>query len=368
MSFQAPLFLWGLLLVPAALAAYLFAQRRRARYAVRFTNLDLLANLVPAMPAWRRHVPAACYLLALAALLVSLARPRATIPVPRDAATVVMVLDISGSMDAADVQPTRLGAARAAAKRFLDQLPPRFRVALVSFSSGVNVASLPTTDRAAVRRALDRLHAEGGTAMGDAIERAVELAQSARQPDGVAGGDPVPSSRTPATTPPGLAPVPAMSAGAPPATPPGSTPAAGANGAPARVPAAILLLSDGASNTGRLQPLEAAQQAQQAGIPIYTIALGTPDGTLASQDRFGRQHLTPVPPDPATLQQIAEITGGQFFSAPTARDLQAVYQQIGSSIGFTPQREEITFAFAAAGAAFLAAGGALALLWFNRFP
>ncbi len=359
MSFEAPLFLWGLLLVPAALAAYLLAQRRRARYAVRFTNLDLLANLVPATPAWRRHVPAACYLLALAALLVSLARPRATIPVPRDAATVVMVMDISGSMDAAGVQPTRLGAARAAAKRFLDQLPPRFRVALISFSSGVNVASPPTTDRAAVRHALDGLHAEGGTAMGDAIERAVEVAQLARQPDGVAGGDPVLGSRAPTATLPGSTPVPATPAGAPPAAGPGAS---------APVPAAILLLSDGASNAGRLQPLEAAQQAQQAGIPIYTIALGTPDGTLVSQDRFGRQHLTPVPPDPATLQQIAETTGGQFFSAPTARDLQAVYQQIGSSIGFIPEQEEITFVFAAAGAAFLAAGGTLALLWFNRFP
>ncbi len=368
MSFEAPLFLWGLLLIPAALIAYLLAQRRRTRYAVRFTNLDLLANLVPATPAWRRHVPAACYLLALAALLVSLARPRATIPVPRDAATVVMVMDISGSMDAADVQPTRLGAARAAAKRFLDQLPPRFRVALISFSSGVNVASPPTTDRAAIRHALDGLHAEGGTAMGDAIERAVEVAQSARQPDGVTGGDlVVPGSRAPTATLPGSTPVPATPAGAPSATQPGNAPAAGP-GAQVPVPAAILLLSDGASNAGRLQPLEAAQRAQQAGIPIYTIALGTPDGTLVSQDRFGRQHLTPVPPDPSTLQQIAETTGGQFFSAPTARDLQAVYQQIGSSIGFIPEQEEITFVFAAAGAAFLAAGGALALLWFNRFP
>jgi Ca-activated chloride channel family protein len=373
MSFAAPAFLWGLLLVPAAVAAYALAQRRRARYAVRFTNLDLLANLVPKTPGWRRHAPAALYLLSLAALLMALARPRAIVPVPRDTATVVMVMDVSGSMMASDVQPTRLGAARAAAQSFLDRLPARFRVALVSFASNTRLVVPPTTDRGAVGRALDGLRAEGGTAMGDGIERALDVVQTAQTPglgDAPAGRPSAPGT-LPGSVPlrpgglatPGAAPAPTPAAGAGRATP-------GAPGAPGadRIPAAVLLLSDGANSAGWTQPLEAAARAEQLGIPVYTIALGTPGGVLETQDRFGRRQRTAVPPDDATLQRIAETTGGQFFTAPTAEDLRSVYQQIGSRIGFDQVEQEITFAFAAAGAAFLVAGGALGLAWFNRFP
>jgi Ca-activated chloride channel family protein len=373
MSFITPGLLWGLLLLPLAVAAYLLAQRRRHKYAVRFTNVDLLANLVPKTPAWRRHVPAALYLAALGALVVSLARPQTLVPVPKERATVVMVMDVSGSMAATDVQPNRLTAAKAAGTSFLDRLPAQFRVSLVSFSTVAQALTPPTTDRRAVKGALNALRAEGGTAMGDAIVRALDVAQTVDPTlaagEGRAGTPGVPGATA---TPPGRPsfPLPGSSArpGATPAVP-SPTPAGGADAAEADEPApvAILLLSDGASTSGRTQPLDAAAQAQRLGIPIYTIALGTPTGTVEIRDRGFRQ-LVPVPPDEVTLRRIASITGGAFFSAPTEADLKAVYQDIGSRIGFDYELQEITFGFAAAGAALLAAGGALGLLWFNRFP
>lgn len=357
MTFLSPALLWGLLLIPAALATYVMVQRRRTRYAIRFTNLDLLADLIPQRPAWRRHLPAALYLAALVSLLVSLARPQALVPVPKEQATVVMVMDTSGSMAASDVQPNRISAARSAGKTFLDQLPTQFRVAIVSFSSTAQTLVRPTTDRVAAREALDRLRADGGTAMGDGLVRALDLARAS---PAVADAQ-RPAATTPAATPalPGGARGPAVPT---PTVPP--TPAAqpGAD-EPERAPVAILLLSDGANTAGAVQPLAAARQAQALGIPVYTIALGTPTGALEVQGR----RIT-VPPDEATLRQIAEITGGQYFGAPSARDLQAVYKDIGSRIGYTQEPREVTAAFAAAGALLLAAGGTLALVWFNRFP
>ena len=161
MTFAAPELLIALALVPLALIGYLLIQRRRTRYAVRFTNVDLLANLVPRVPSWRRHLPAVLYLSALAALLLSLARPQAMVPVPKEQATVVMVVDTSGSMAATDVQPNRLVAAQQAGKAFLDVIPPKFRVALVSFNSITQTLLRPTTDRQAARDALDELRADG---------------------------------------------------------------------------------------------------------------------------------------------------------------------------------------------------------------
>jgi Ca-activated chloride channel family protein len=181
-SAEWPGLLWTLLLVPVALAAYLLAQRRRSRYTVRFTNLDLLANVVSAKPGWRRHVPPAFYLLALAALLVSLARPQAMAMVPKEQATIVLVMDVSGSMNATDVQPTRLVSSQRAATTFIEQLPEKFRVGIVSFASTAQTLTRPTTDRAAVHEAVASLHAEGATAMGDGIERALDVKRPPTMP------------------------------------------------------------------------------------------------------------------------------------------------------------------------------------------
>ncbi|HEX2513483.1 MAG TPA: VWA domain-containing protein, partial [Chloroflexota bacterium] len=357
MTFASPLLLWGLLLIPLALGAYVLAQRRRARYAVRFTNLDLLANLIPRTAGWRRHVPALLYLAALAALLLSLARPRMMVPVPKEQATVVMVLDTSGSMAATDVQPSRMAAAQQAGKSFLDVLPPKFRVAVVSFNSVTQTLLRPTTDRRAAREALDSLRADGGTAMGDGLLRGLQLTElslpaGAGQPGqpGQPGAPRLPGA--PGTPTPVPSPTPQ------PTPQPGATPSD-----PERLPAAILLLSDGASTSGATQPLQAARTAQEMGVPVYAIALGTPGGTV---NIMGRRLA--VPPDERTLRQIAEITGGQYFAAPSARDLEAVYRDIGSRIGYIEEPREVTSFFAGAGAVLLAAGGALSLVWLNRFP
>ena len=339
--FLWPVALWGLLLVPIALAAYLVAQRGRRRHAARFGNPHLLPNLVPSAPGWRRHLPVAFYLLALIGLLTGLARPQTVMAVPREEATVVMVMDTSFSMGAVDVQPDRLSAAKAAANRFLDALPAPLQVALVSFSNGAQLRTAPTTDRSSVHLALDTLRPDGATAMGDAIALSVGVAESALGA-GTAG--------TPAATP----------------TPRGSSATSPAS--PAQRPAAVLLLSDGSNTAGQRQPLEAAARAQQLGIPIYTIALGTAAGTIESPDAPGTGQRMSVPPDEQTLQQVAQLTGGKFFKAPTAADLQAVYQDLGSRVGYAEEQQEVTYAFAAAGAALLAVGATLALLWFNRFP
>jgi Ca-activated chloride channel homolog len=342
MTFETPLLLWGLLALPLALPAYVFSQRRRARYAVRFTNLDLLANVVQRTPGWRRHLPAALYLLALGALIVSLARPHATVLVPREEATVILAMDISGSMNATDVTPSRMDAAKQAATSFGRQLPNSFRIGLVSFASSANTVLMPTSDRTAVTSAINSLQAEGGTAMGDAIERALAVNRAVT-----------------ASSPPTATPLPRS----------GSATATTSVQAPRQdqPPTVILLLSDGASTTGRVEPLDAARDAKQVGIPIYTIALGT-EGGVVDVPIAGRPRRLAVPPDPATLRQIADATGGRFFSAPNEQDLQAVYRNLASRVGFAPEQREITAAFAGAALVLMASGGALAVWWFNRFP
>ena len=337
MSAEWPGLLWTLLLVPVALAAYLLAQRRRSRYTVRFTNLDLLANVVSAKPGWRRHVPPAFYLLALAALLVSLARPQALALVPKEQATVILVMDVSGSMNATDVEPTRLLSSQRAATAFVEDLPEKFRVGIVSFASTAQTLTRPTTDRVAVYGAIDSLHAEGATAMGDGIERALDVKRPPTPPSSGSSARPSPS---------------------PPA------PQGGADEAPL----VVLLLSDGANTQGRTQPMEAAADAKELGVPVFTIALGTDRGMVDVPDETGNMRRIPVPPDTLTLQRIAETTGARFFAAPSNSDLKEVYRELGSKIGLVKEKQEITVVFAATGLLFLVAGAAMSLVWFSRFP
>ena len=342
MTFASPELLVALLLVPLAIAAYLVVQRRRSRYAVRFTNVDLLANIAPRRPAWRRHVPPALYLVAIAALVLALARPSMMVPVPREEATIILTMDVSSSMRATDVAPTRLAAAKAAATDFIEQLPDSFRVGLVEFSTAPRISVEPTTDRELLREALDNLRADGGTAMGDAIVTALEAAGLV----GRGGGAPSP-----------MAPSPSPSAG------PSSSPAADE---PPLV--ATVLLSDGANSTGLLEPLEAAEQSAALGVPAYTIALGTPDGVVDLPNRRGQLERIEVPPDPDTLAAVAEITGGRFFEAPTSDDLAQIYESLGSRVGFTNEEREVTQLFAAAALVAVLGGAGLASFWFNRFP
>jgi Ca-activated chloride channel homolog len=355
MSFLAPQLLLGLLLVPVAIGAYVWTQRRRSRYAVRFTNLELLANLAPKRPGWRRHLPPALYLAAIGGLLFALARPTMLVNVPREDATVILGIDVSGSMTAVDVSPTRLDAAKSAATAFLDQLPAGVRVGLVAFSSQPRTLVEPTADRQTVRTAIDGLVAKGGTAMGDALNAMLDVAENVQKAD--AG----------ATTPgPATAPTPGPSSS--PGSGAAATPAPSAGTATDTPLVAGILLSDGANSTGSTDPLDAANRASTLGVPIYTIALGTPTGQVQVQNDQGELVTVDVPPDRATLANIAEVTGGTAFDAPTSADLQAVYDHLQSRIGYVPETQEVTSAMAAAALVCVVAGAGLASLWFGRLP
>jgi Ca-activated chloride channel family protein len=337
-SFDSPYLLLSLLAVPAAIGIYLLAERRRMRYAIRFTNLEVLAGIVPRR-AWRRYIPPVLFLLALTSLCLALARPHVKTSVLKDQATVILVIDVSGSMQAKDVKPTRLLAAQAAARAFLEHAPKGLRVGLIAFAGEPEVAAPPTTDHKLVIQSLDSLDmfpGFGGTAIGDALAAAVQLGQQAVQ--------------------------------APP-KPPGQTiayviPTASQSGAS---PVSILFLSDGSQTRGTLQPLDGAARAKAASIPVYTFALGTPGGTLSRG--FGPYARTiPVPPDPATLRAIAETTGGQFLAATSAEPLKAAYSRLGSKLGTKPGRTEVTYKFLGAAALLLLAAGLLSALWSPRLP
>ena len=332
MSFGHPLLLLTLLVVPAAILALRLAERRRMRYAVRYTNLDVLASVVGGRP-WRRYMPTGLALVALATLCVALARPHATSLVPKERATVILVLDVSGSMQAGDVRPSRLAAAQKAVRSFLDRVPPQVRVGLVAFSGDAQVAAVPTTDRALLRQSLDGIGtfpAFGGTAIGDALAVAVNLAKQA-----ISGGSTSLASFAAASDTKGLA--------------------------------SILFLSDGHQTRGFLEPLQGAQRAKDAGIPVYTVALGTPGGVV-TREWDGVARTIPVPPDPATLRAIAETTGGKFYEARNAGSLHAAYSKLGSSLGRAPGKTEVTYAFLIGAAGLLVAAGFLSALWSPRLP
>jgi Ca-activated chloride channel homolog len=356
MNFLAPQLLLGLLLIPVAIGAYVWTQRRRSRYAVRFTNVELLANLAPRRPGWRRHLPPALYLAAIGGLLFALARPTMVVNVPRDDATVILGIDISGSMTAVDVSPTRLDAAKSAATAFLDQLPAGVRVGLVAFSSQPRTLVEPTADRGTVRTAIDGLVAKGGTAMGDALNAMLDVAENVQKDDGAA----TPGAAT--------APTPTPSPSSSPAPGAAATPAPGAGTTTDTPLVAGILLSDGANSTGSTDPVDAANRASTLGVPIYTIALGTPTGQVQVQNDQGELVTVDVPPDRATLANIAEVTGGTAFDAPTSADLQAVYDHLQSRIGYVPETQEVTSAMAAAALVCVVAGAGLASLWFGRLP
>ena len=348
MTFATPLALLALPLIPLTILALVMARRRRIRYAIRYPALDVLAGVVE-RERRGRWIPAALLVLALTALLLGAARPMARVPVPRDEATVMLVIDVSGSMNADDVDPTRMEAAQRAATRFLDRLPERFQVGLVTFSSEAETLVPPTTDREAVRTALATLNANGGTAMGDGLARALDVIEAARQ-EAVGGPGPT-------TT------VDPNAHGATP-TPTTPDPPAEQRAVP---PAVTLLLSDGANSAGG-DPFVQADRARQLRVPVYTIALGTANGVLRQPNAFGGTRIQPVPPDPDSLARIAETSNGRFFQAPTSENLTAVYDSLGSRIGFRLEEREVTVAFTVAGLLLLAAAGALRARRGARLP
>ena len=322
MSFGEPILLFGLVLVPLAALAYLAMQGRKRREASAFANPALLPNLVTARPGLRRHLPPLLLMLALAVMVVALARPQRTVASPERAATVMMVTDISGSMNATDVEPNRLSAAVKSAKRLTDELPETFRLGLVTFSDFAEQRAAPSTDRAAVSSALDRLTAVGGTAMGLGLERGLEAAM---------------------------------------------TPVANEDGTGTRrLPAVLVLLSDGKDTQGGVGPIEVAEKARRAGIPIYAIALGTPDGEVEVQDSFGLTTRIQVPPDTETLKEIAKVSRGRFYEAADSAKLEEIYAGLGTRLSSKQVKEEVTVAFAGGALLLLLLGSGLSMAWFGR--
>jgi Ca-activated chloride channel family protein len=320
MTFQWPLALVALVAVPVVAALYVRRDRGRLSFARRFGNPALLPNLVVGPPRWRRHLPFAVLLAALAAMVVGVARPHATVSVPREEATVLLAIDVSRSMTATDVKPSRLGAARYAAEAFLRKVPKKFRVGVVAFGTRAFVALPPTEDRALAVRALRSLRPSEGTALGDAVSLAVRLAKRERLSDG--------------TLP----------------------------------PTAVLLLSDGAQQGGHVKPASAAQQARAARIPVSTISLGTASGTVTVTLTGGYNAIVRVPPNPQALQALAQATGGQSFTVRNDARLREVYERLGSRLGKRNENRELTDVFAGGSALLLLAGGALSVGWFRRVP
>jgi Ca-activated chloride channel family protein len=320
LSFADPLVLLGLLAIPLFALMYLAAERRRRAEAAAFAAPALQPSVAPRRPGWRRHVPLAIIGLALAALVVAAAKPQRTVAVPVERASIMLATDVSGSMTATDVQPNRLTAAKRAAFQFVASVPKQVNIGVMAFNQTPRVLQSPTRDREAVSGAIQRMSASGGTATGEAI--ATATAALSRAP-GVGQKPP---------------------------------------------PAAIVLLSDGASTSGQ-DPVSAAQAARKLKIPIYTVALGTPQGTIRTklpQRQGGGYTTTPVPPDPRTLEQIARASGGKFFPAETAGGLKTVYERLGSQLGTKDEKRQVTSAVAGGGLLLLMGGALMSLGLFGR--
>lgn len=317
MGFLHPGRLWWLLAVVALVAVYVVVQVvRRPAYAVRFTNLALLDVVAPKRPGWRRHLTAAAFAGGAVLLVVALAEPTREVQVPRERATVVLAIDTSLSMEATDILPSRLDAAKDAAGEFLDTVPETINVGLVSFAGTAAVVVSPTTDHDLVRRALDDLVLGEGTGIGEAIFAslaAIETVPDADDPD-----EPV--------------------------------------------PATVVVLSDGETTMGRANEV-AVEAAVDAAVPVSTIAFGTDEGLI-----FIEGEAIPVPPDLAAMQAIAEATGGVTFEAESEQELEAAYADLGSSVGFETQERPITEWFIGAALVALFGAAAMSLFWFARLP
>jgi Ca-activated chloride channel homolog len=316
MSFLAPTWLW--LLVPVALlaAGYIVLQFRKRRYAVRFTNVALLDKVAPRRPGWRRHLPAGLFVMAMVVLVIGAARPATEVEVPRERATIVLTIDTSLSMDADDVEPNRIEAAKQAAVAFLDRLPRTINVGLVSFHGIARVDVPPTTDRARVRSAILGLDLGEGTAIGEAIFASLDTLENVPEPAD----------------------------------------------AEEPVPGRIVLLSDGETTVGRSNQ-EAVDAAIEGEIPVSTIAFGTQTGEIQIDGE-----RVPVAVNEQALEDIADRTSGSFYTAVTEAELTEVYEDIGSSIGFVREEQDVTYRFVTYALLPLLAAAALSLVWFARLP
>jgi Ca-activated chloride channel family protein len=325
LSFGWPIALVGLVLVPVLAAAYVWNERRRKRAQAAFGNPALLPNVVDRSPGRLRALPVAVGLVGLAAMIVGVARPHATVSVPREEATIVLAVDVSRSMKATDVLPTRLDAARTAAREFLAEVPEKFRVAVVSFATRAAVGVAPTEDRSLVEAALDSLVPGEGTALGDAVALSLQVGRRDERAERGDKQEPPP-------------------------------------------PRAILVVSDGARDGGRVEPDRAAALAKEQGVPVYSVLVGTGDGVVEETLPGGLRRIIRVPPSPETLEKLSVETGGELFAAPDPEQLRRVYEELGSRLGSKEESREITDVFAAVATAFVLVAAALSAFLFRRVP
>ena len=341
MSFIWPTMLLSLLLLPVAVALYIRQQRRRRELIASYGSLGVVRE-IGGRPGggrrigWRRHTPPVLFLIALALLLVALARPQTTVSLPKVAGTVILAFDVSGSMAADDIKPTRMEAAKVAARDFVALQPQTVRVGVVAFSdSGITVQA-PTNDQGVVVAAINRLTPSTGTSLGNGILvslNTIATAESGEQTNYY-------RNLTPTVLP---------------------TPTPVAKGT--HTSAVIVVLTDG-ENTAMPDPLAAAKTAANRGVRIYTVGIGSPAGAVLKINGFSVQTQL----DEATLKQIAQATDGAYYNAPTAEDLQAIYGKLGSQLTIKPEKIEVTALFSGAGLLVLLIGGICSLLWFSRLP
>jgi len=315
-TFLSPVWLSLFVAVAVLALAYVLLQLRRTKYVARFSNVELLGSVAPRRPGWRRHLTFALLLVGLTVLTLGVARPSTAVRVPRDRATVMMAIDVSLSMEATDVLPSRIQAAQQAAKKFVDLIPARINLGLVSFGGSANVLVPPTVDRDSIKAAIEKLGLQESTAIGEAVYTSLDAIKVFSQAT-TAKGDKPP-------------------------------------------PARIVLMSDGANNKGR-KVSDAADSAKAQGVQVSTIAFGTDSGTVTYDGQ-----TIPVPADKPTLDFLATQTGGTFHTATSVQELESVYANIGSQIGYTTQHRDISWRFLAIGLLFVIAAAGTSMMWAGR--
>jgi Ca-activated chloride channel family protein len=334
MQFLWPFMLWLLSLVPVLIVLYILAQRRRQKYALRYASLSLVKEALGRGPGKRRHIPPALFITALAVMLLGLARPASVVTLPAQEGTVILTMDVSGSMRAEDLKPNRLEAAKTAARAFVDKQPQGVKIGVVSFSDNAFVVQAPTDDKGAVLRAINRLTPQRGTAIGSALLTSMDAIFEEANGEGGAYSSSTDPTPTPTPLPKGQ-----------------------------YEPAIVVLLTDGESNRGP-RPLDVVDRLAARGIRVYTVGVGSLEGTvLNTGGRSMRVRL-----DENTLKSVAEATDGSYYNASTAKDLQSIYENLSTHLVFRKQETEVTALFTGAAMALSLIAGSLSLLWFNRLP
>ena len=332
MMFQWPILLWLLALVPVLILLYVIAQRRRQKFAIRYSSLSIVKQALTRGPGIRRHIPPAFFIVGLAFMLFALARPTAVVALPSQEGTVILTIDVSGSMQADDLKPSRMEAAKSAAAAFVENQPSGVKIGIVAFSDSANVVQSPTQDKTALLAAIDRLQPQLGTAIGRglitslyAIDPLTTVSSASPSFSNGAGPTPVPEGHY--------------------------------------EPAIIILLTDGENNMFP-PPLSVTDQVVARGIRVYTVGIGTSAGVVLHIQ--GR--AIPTRLDESTLKSIAELTKGQYYNATNENDLRAIYEKLATHMVMRSDEQEITFGFAGLAGFMLLCGGILSLLWFNRMP